>query len=102
MSGASSDIGIIRYKRDVVGRLPEDSGYPDILFIEFAVNASGCETRGGAYEGRIRKALKFELAVVLVFSVFNNLNRVEEMNYRKYGTKYDLPMISMGDAIANV
>ena len=34
-----------------------------------------------------------------MFSVFNNLNRVEEMNYRKYGTKYDLPMISTADAI---
>lgn len=102
MSGTSSDIGIIRYKRDVAGRLPEGSSYPDILFVEFAVNDSGCETGGGAYEGLIRQALKSGSAVVLVFSVFNNLNRVEEMNYRKYGAKYDLPMISTGDAIQNV
>lgn len=102
MSGTSSDIGIIRYKRDVVDRLPEGSSYPDILFIEFAVNDSGCETGGGAYEGLIRQALKSGSAVVLVFSVFNNLNRVEEMNYRKYGTKYDLPMISTADAIKDV
>lgn len=102
MSGTSSDIGIIRYRRDVVGRLPEGSSYPDILFIEFAVNDSGCETKGGAYEGLIRQALKSGSAVVLVFSVFNNLNRVEEMNYRKYGTKYDLPMISTADAIKDV
>ena len=99
MSGTSSDIGIIRYGRDVVGRLPEGSSHPDILFVEFAVNDSGCETKGGAYEGLIRQALKSGSAVVLVFSVFNNLNRVEEMNYRKYGTKYDLPMISTADAI---
>lgn len=102
MSGTSSDIGIIRYRRDVVGRLPEGSDHPDILFIEFAVNDSGCETRGGAYEGLIRQALKSGSAVVLVFSVFNNLNRVEEMNYRKYGTNYDLPMISTADAIKDV
>ncbi len=102
MSGTSSDIGIIRYRRDVVGRLPEGSSHPDILFIEFAVNDSGCETKGGAYEGLIRQALKSGSAVVLVFSVFNNLNRVEEMNYRKYGVKYDLPMISTGDAIKDV
>lgn len=102
MSGTSSDIGIIRYRRDVVGRLPEGSSHPDILFIEFAVNDSGCETKGGAYEGLIRQALKSGSAVVLVFSVFNNLNRVEEMNYRKYGTKYDLPMISTADAIKDV
>lgn len=102
MSGTSSDIGIIRYKRDVVGRLPEGSSHPDILFIEFAVNDSGCETGGGAYEGLIRQALKSGSAVVLVFSVFNNLNRVEEMKYRKYGEKYGLPMISTADAIENV
>ena len=102
MSGTSSDIGIIRYRRDVVGRLPEGSSHPDVLFVEFAVNDSGCETKGGAYEGLIRQALKSGSAVVLVFSVFNNLNRVEEMNYRKYGTKYDLPMISTADAIEEV
>ncbi len=102
MSGTPSDIGIIRYRRDVVDRLPEGSSYPDILFIEFAVNDAGCETKGGAYEGLIRQALKSGSAVVLVFSVFNNLNRVEEMNYRKYGTTYDLPMISTADAIKDV
>lgn len=102
MSGTSSDIGIIRYGRDVIKRLPKGSAHPDILFVEFAVNDAGCETRGGAYEGLIRQALKSGSAVVLVFSVFNNLNRVEEMNYRKYGTKYDLPMISTGNAIENV
>ncbi len=102
MSGTSSDIGIIRYRRDVIDRLPEGSSHPDILFIEFAVNDSGCETKGGAYEGLIRQALKSGSAVVLVFSVFNNLNRVEEMNYRKYGTTYDLPMISTADAIQDV
>ena len=102
MSGTPSDIGIIRYQRDVVGRLPKGSSHPDILFIEFAVNDSGCETKGGAYEGLIRQALKSGSAVVLVFSVFNNLNRVEEMNYRKYGIKYDLPMISTADAIKDV
>lgn len=102
MSGTPSDIGIIRYNRDVVDRLPEGSSHPDVLFIEFAVNDAGCETKGGAYEGLIRQALKSGSAVVLVFSVFNNLNRVEEMNYRKYGVAYDLPMISTADAIKDV
>ena len=102
MSGTSSDIGVIRYNRDVLGRLPQGSSHPDILFVEFAVNDSGCETGGGAYEGLIRQALKSGSAVVLVFSVFNNLNRVEEMNYRKYGAAYDLPMISTADAIKDV
>lgn len=99
MSGTPSDIGVIRYKRDVLDRLPSGSTYPDILFIEFAVNDSGCETAGGAYEGLIREALKSGSAVVLIFSVFKPLNRVCENDYRKYGQHYDLPMISMGDAI---
>lgn len=102
MSGTPSDIGIVRYDRDVIQRLPSGSDHPDILFIEFAVNDSGCATKGGAYEGLIRQALKSGSAVVLIFSVFNNLNRVCEMDYRKYGDKYDLPMISTADAIQNV
>ena len=99
MSGTPSDIGVIRYQRDVLDRLPEGSTRPDILFIEFAVNDSGCVTAGGAYEGLIREALKSGSAVVLIFSVFKPLNRVCENDYRKYGQHYDLPMISMGDAI---
>lgn len=102
MSGTPSDIGVVRYERDVLKRLPQGSDHPDILFVEFAVNDSGCETKGGAYEGLIRRALKSGSAVVLIFSVFNNLNRVEEMNYRKYGTHYDLPMVSTADAIKDV
>ena len=102
MSGTPSDIGIVRYERDVIKRLPSGSDHPDILFIEFAVNDSGCATKGGAYEGLIRQALQSGSAVVLIFSVFNNLNRVCEMDYRKYGVKYDLPMISTADAIQNV
>lgn len=102
MSGTPSDIGIVRYDRDVIKRLPEGSDHPDVLFIEFAVNDSGCATKGGAYEGLIRQALKSGSAVVLVFSIFNNMNRVCEMDYRKYGEKYDLPMVSTGDAIEEV
>ena len=35
MSGTPSDIGVVRYNRDVIERLPEGSDHPDILFIEF-------------------------------------------------------------------
>lgn len=100
MHGTPSDIGVVRYQRDVVARLPEGSTHPDILFIEFAVNDYGCATGGGAYEGLIREALDSGSAVVLVFSVFQTMNTVCENDYRKYGTYYDLPMVSMGNAIA--
>lgn len=100
MSGTPSDLGVVRYNRDVISRLPAGD-HPDILFIEFAVNDYGCITAGGGYEGLIRQALKSGSAVVLVFSVFkgNAGGRVCETQYRPYGTKYDLPMISMGDSI---
>lgn len=110
MSGTPSDVGIIRYERDVIDRLPQGSNYPDILFVEFAVNDAGCETNGGAYEGLIRQALRSGSAVVLVFSVFSvhskdgdftGINSVKESEYHKYGEKYDLPMISTADAIRN-
>lgn len=100
MSGTPSDIGVVRYNRDVIGRLPSGD-HPDILFIEFAVNDYGCVTGGGGYEGLIRQALKSGSAVVLVFAVFQGKagGRVCENEYRPYGEYYDLPMISMGDAI---
>lgn len=98
MSGTPSDIGIVRYNRDVIDRLPEGSDHPDVLFIEFAVNDYGTATNGGGYEGLIRQALKSGSAVVLIFSVFQS-GRVMETSYRPYGEYYSLPMISMGDAI---
>ncbi|MGN1206159.1 MAG: carbohydrate binding domain-containing protein [Eubacterium sp.] len=101
MSGTPSDIGIVRYNRDVIERLPEGSDHPDILFIEFAVNDFGAATKGGAYEGLIRQALKSGSAVVLIFSVFQKGSggRVMENEYRPFGEYYNLPMISMGDGI---
>lgn len=100
MSGTPSDLGVVRYNRDVISRLPAGD-HPDILFIEFAVNDYGCVTKGGGYEGLIRQALKSGSAVVLIFSVFkgNAGGRVCEMEYRPFGEKYDIPMISMGNSI---
>lgn len=103
MSGTPSDIGVVRYNRDVIDRLPEGSDHPDVLFIEFAVNDYGTATAGKGYEGLIRQALKSGSAVVLVFSVFQESSGgvVCENDYRPFGTYYDLPMISMGNAIAS-
>lgn len=100
MSGTPSDLGVVRYDRDVIRRLPTGD-HPDILFIEFAVNDYGCVTKGGGYEGLIRQALKSGSAVVLIFSVFKKSagGSVCETQYRPFGTHYDIPMISMGDAI---
>ena len=101
MSGTPSDIGIVRYNRDVIERLPEGSDHPDVLFIEFAVNDFGTTSKGGAYEGLIRQALKSGSAVVLIFSTFQKGSggTVMESQYRPYGEHYNIPMISMGDGI---
>lgn len=100
MSGTPSSLGIVRYERDVVDKLGKT---PDILFIEFAVNDYGECTKGGGYEGLIRRGLKSGAAVVLVFSIFKSdtkqSNRVMESEYIPYGKHYDLPMVSMGDAV---
>lgn len=100
MSGTPSSLGIVRYERDIVGKLGKA---PDILFIEFAVNDYGECTNGGAYEGLIRRGLKSGSAVVLIFSIFKgsktDSNRVMESSYIPYGEHYDLPMVSMGDAV---
>lgn len=100
MSGTPSDLGVVRYNRDVISRLPVGD-HPDVLFIEFAVNDYGCVTAGGGFEGLIRQALKSGSAVVLIFSVFKQSagGRVCETQYRPFGKHYDIPMISMGDAI---
>lgn len=100
MSGTPSSLGIVRYERDIVEKLGKA---PDILFIEFAVNDYGECTNGGAYEGLIRRGLQSGSAVVLIFSIFKGTktdsNRVMESNYIPYGEHYDLPMVSMGDAV---
>lgn len=98
MSGTPSSLGIVRYEKDVLGQMVSGQT-PDILFVEFAVNDSGECTDGGAYEGLIRRALASGSAVILVFSVFRD-NWNMQSTYIPYGEHYDLPMISMKDAVS--
>ncbi len=100
MSGTPSSLGIIRYEKDVLGQMAVGET-PDILFVEFAVNDSGECTKGGAYEGLIRRAMSEGAAVVLLFSVFRNNTNIQD-TYIPYGEHYDLPMISMKDAVQTV
>ena len=99
MSGTPSSLGIIRYEKDILGQMTTASTTPDILFIEFAVNDHGECTSGGAYEGLIRRAMSQGAAVVLLFSVFRNNDNIQT-TYIPYGEHYDLPMISMKNAVA--
>lgn len=97
MGGTSSAIGIVRYNRDVTSY---GQVQPDIVFIEFAVNDHEEPTKGVAYESLIRDILNQpnKPAVILLFSVFQTRWNLQD-NYIPTGNYYDLPMISIKDAI---
>ncbi|MGQ8872299.1 SGNH/GDSL hydrolase family protein [Paenibacillus sp. TSA_86.1] len=97
VGGTPSQLGIIRYDRDV---LRDGSVQPDIVIIEFAVNDADDETRGNCYESLVLKALASgnEPAVILLFSVFKNDWNLQD-RLAPVGFHYDLPMVSMKDAL---
>lgn len=96
VGGTSSELGMIRYERDVLGR----GAAPDVVIVEFAVNDEGDETKGDCYETLIRKILFSDNApaVILLFSVFENDWNLQE-RLSTVGVRYDLPMVSVKDAV---
>ncbi|MCG7378609.1 SGNH/GDSL hydrolase family protein [Paenibacillus sp. ACRSA] len=97
VGGTPSELGIIRYDRDV---LRDGQVQPDILIIEFAVNDADDETKGNCYESLVIKALAADNkpAVILLFSVFENDWNLQD-RLAPIGWHYDLPMVSMKDAL---
>ena len=97
VGGTPSELGIIRYDRDV---LLDGQVQPDILIIEFAVNDADDETKGNCYESLVIKALAADNkpAVILLFSVFENDWNLQD-RLAPIGWHYDLPMVSMKDAL---
>ena len=97
MAGTPSSLGMVRYERDVV---TVGGAEPDILFVEFAVNDADDTTNGDAYESLVVNALKSEKqpAVVLLFSVFKSKWNLQS-RLQPVGEYYDLPMISIKDAV---
>jgi hypothetical protein len=96
VGGTPSELGMIRFDRDVL----RDSENPDVVVIEFAVNDEGDETKGDCFESLVRKALMLpnKPAVILLFSVFANDDNLQE-RLAPVGFHYDLPMISIKDAV---
>ena len=97
VGGTCSELGMIRYERDV---LEDGKNTPDLVVIEFAVNDEGDETKGISFESLVLKCLKAENkpAVVLLFSVFaNDLNLQERL--APIGEHYSLPMVSVRNAL---
>lgn len=94
LSGTPSLLGLIRSDRDIF------EAKPDVVFIEFAVNDAQDIQNKAAFESLVRKALtqEQEPAVVLLFSVTED-GYTCQTNMQLIGMNYELPMISVPNAI---
>jgi hypothetical protein len=97
VGGTPSELGMIRYERDI---LRNGEVEPDIVIVEFAVNDAGDETNGICFESLVLKILSSENkpAVILLFSVFENDWNLQD-RLSPVGIHYDLPMVSVKDAV---
>ena len=99
VGGTGSPFGLIRYQRDVVDRVKDEDGLPDLVVVEFAVNDWQEPTNHRCYESLVKTILEQpnEPTVILLFSVFKTgFNLQDEI--RKIGETYDLMMVSIKDA----
>lgn len=97
VGGTPSELGMIRYERDV---LRDNTVAPDIVVVEFAVNDEGDETKGVCYDSLVRKILAAgnKPAVILLFAVFaDDWNLQERLGI--VGECYHLPMVSTRDCV---
>ena len=101
VAGTPSPFGWMRYERDVVGRVEDDDGLPDIVVIEFAVNDYAEVTTHRAYESMVKSILEQpnEPVVILLFAFFNSGFTLQD-DLAPIGERYDLMMISMKNSIA--
>ena len=102
VGGTPSTFGYMRFRRDVVSRVPETDpdGYPDLVVIEFAVNDWGEPSGHRCFESMVKEVLEYpnEPAVIILFSMRNDgWNLQEEL--RRIGDTYDLMMVSIPDGI---
>ncbi|MBO4750984.1 MAG: SGNH/GDSL hydrolase family protein [Lachnospiraceae bacterium] len=97
VGGTPSELGMIRFERDV---LREFSVKPDLIVIEFSVNDEGDETKGLCYESLVRKclALSDDTAVILIHAVFADDWNLEE-RLGPVGERYKLPMVSVRQGV---
>jgi hypothetical protein len=97
VGGTPSELGMIRYDRDVTA---DGTIVPDLVVIEFAVNDEGDETKGVCFESLVKKVLQAENApaVLLCFAVFMNDQNLQD-RLQPVGERYELPMVSIKDAV---
>ncbi len=94
LSGTPSILGNLRLEKDVMVH------NPDIVFIEFAVNDGGEQIYKESFESLVRTVLSAENepAVILLFTVTETGHTCQE-HMKQIGEYYELPMISVPDAI---
>ncbi len=102
ISATNSDVGLARFDTNV----PADT---DLLVVDFAVNENpkgrtDTETVTAvdtSYEAIIRKALDKDMAVILLFNVYNNGGTAtnDQVVKTKIGNHYKLPMVSVLNAV---
>ncbi len=97
VGGTSSELGMVRYDRDVC---KDGEIKPDLVIVEYAVNDEGDETKGHCYDSLVRKILLSEQkpGVILLFCVFAyDWNLQERLS--PVGEAYNLTMVSAKDAV---
>ena len=99
IGGTPSELGMIRFDRDV---LRDGTVDVDLLIVEFAVNDEADETKGDCFESLVRKALALPSnpAVMLMFSVFADDSNFQE-RLIPVGLRYELPMASVKNAVVD-
>lgn len=97
VGGTPSELGMLRYDRDV---RRDGAVEPDVVVVEFAVNDLGDETEGECFDSLVRKILggKNAPAVILLFAVFASDWNLQE-RLAPVGQAYRLPMVSVRDAV---
>ena len=102
VGGTPSTFGYMRFRRDIIDRVPETDpdGYPDLVIIEYAVNDWGEPSGHRCFESMVKEVLQQpnEPAVIILFSMRDDgWNLQGEL--RKIGDTYDLMMVSIPDGI---
>ena len=104
VGGTPSPFGYMRYKREIVNRVPgkDSDGLPDVVVIEFSVNDWEEPTKHRCFESMVKEILDApnEPAVILLFAVFRNGFNLQD-DLKKIGKNYDLMMVSIKDGFYN-
>ena len=92
LSGTPSQLGIVRYKQDVVDVL---GGNPDILIIEFAVNDGGDDFSARGFEALVRDALLAspDTAVIALYSAATYGNTAAQK--KPIASHYQIPQVDI-------